>query len=591
MRRHRAARAFQSLADAGRALGEMAWVRKQGAMPFFERPRPWWLAAAMAMLVGALAAIFRLLSLRGLPNDHYMHMVWAQQLLSGELPGRDFVDPGMPLTYTLSAAIQYWWPGPFSEAVLGIAMLAVASGVTCLLTARLTGSVTVGAVAGLFLTATYPRLYSYPKLLVPAVALLLLHRYARAPSRGRLAALAGWTAVAALLRHDLGVYVALAIPFGLGMLHWPNLLETLKSSAWYAAATAIALAPYATYVQLTEGLAEHIRVGAEFSKVDANQFVLALPAFSWLQTGDVWAWNVTDSATLLAHVGRLLVPLGLVLAVRRREIRDIAVIATVTGALVMLGGYVAVILRHPLVARVPDVAALLGIVGAWTCVELVRGVVATRGLVPVVGGITVAALMAGASAGSAWQLGGVQAAWSETRVVDGFAKVRESFGDIRQAGTVWPWVDFWPQGELPEVVYYLNRCTRPSQRLLLTWFAPEYYYFSRRAFGGGLGLLYPGRAFVTARDQELMVSRMRERDVPIVLINESRDRVSGYPLLDTYLQQQYEAAGRFTIRDDSEITVAVRRDLRATGSYGAYRWPCGFETNRVQSASASAPSP
>jgi hypothetical protein len=25
-----------------------------------------------------------------LSNDHYMHLAWAQQLLFGELPGRDF---------------------------------------------------------------------------------------------------------------------------------------------------------------------------------------------------------------------------------------------------------------------------------------------------------------------------------------------------------------------------------------------------------------------------------------------------------------------------------------------------------------------
>jgi hypothetical protein len=58
------------------------------------RIEKWHIAAA----IGVLAFGFRLINVRDLPNDHYMHLAWAQQLLFGELPGRDFVDPGMPLT-------------------------------------------------------------------------------------------------------------------------------------------------------------------------------------------------------------------------------------------------------------------------------------------------------------------------------------------------------------------------------------------------------------------------------------------------------------------------------------------------------------
>ena len=63
--------------------------------------RPWSIAAAIFVL----AFGFRLINVRDLPNDHYMHLAWAQQLLFGEMPGRDFVDPGMPLTYALSALV------------------------------------------------------------------------------------------------------------------------------------------------------------------------------------------------------------------------------------------------------------------------------------------------------------------------------------------------------------------------------------------------------------------------------------------------------------------------------------------------------
>src|SRR5215510_6403 len=157
--------------------------------------------AMTAAVLGALAFGFRLVTLRDLTNDHYMHLAWAQQLLFGQLPGRDFVDPGMPLMYTVSAIVQHVWPGPFSEGVLSCILLAVAASATFLVATELTGSIAFGVTAALFEIAMGPRLYSYPKILVPAVALLLIQRYVRQPGRERLAHLALWTAVAVLLRH------------------------------------------------------------------------------------------------------------------------------------------------------------------------------------------------------------------------------------------------------------------------------------------------------------------------------------------------------------------------------------------------------
>src|SRR6476661_1882608 len=100
-----------------------------------------------AAAAGVLAFAFRLMLVRDLSNDHYMHLAWAQQLLFGELPGRDFVDPGMPLAYLVSAFVQTLSSGPFSEAVTCCLMLAVAAAVTFLVAKDMTGSVAAGAGA------------------------------------------------------------------------------------------------------------------------------------------------------------------------------------------------------------------------------------------------------------------------------------------------------------------------------------------------------------------------------------------------------------------------------------------------------------
>ena len=126
----------------------------------------------------------------------------------------------MPLTYVASAFVQYLWPGPFSEAVFTLALMAVAAAATTLVAARLSSSFALAFAAGAFVIAIRPRLYGYPKSLVPAITLLLFDRYRRAPSTRRVIALAIWVALGTLFRHDLGVISGLAVLTGLVITHY-----------------------------------------------------------------------------------------------------------------------------------------------------------------------------------------------------------------------------------------------------------------------------------------------------------------------------------------------------------------------------------
>ena len=56
--------------------------------------------AAGGVCIGTL--LIRFLALTGFPNDHFLYLAPAQQMLAGELPSRDFVDPGTPLMYLVS---------------------------------------------------------------------------------------------------------------------------------------------------------------------------------------------------------------------------------------------------------------------------------------------------------------------------------------------------------------------------------------------------------------------------------------------------------------------------------------------------------
>jgi hypothetical protein len=322
----------------------------------------------------------------------------------------------------------------------------------------------------------------------------------------------------------------------------------------------------------TEGLLEHVRAGVEFAKTDGHQFMLELPA---LGARGGRSWSSVDSAVFLAYVTMAALPLGTIWLVYRGRTHSDAAIATKAAVLTTLALYATFLLRHPITARIPDLAAPLAVAIAFIGADLMRshGVrsTAVRSMTAIAGVLlTCGSLFLAAHAG---ELG--------ERIVDadatrGPGAVYRKLLDIREQGTVWPWTRFWPQGELPDMTQYVDQCTAPSDRVLLTWFGPEYYYFSRRPFGGGLGMLYPGRAFTRQVDQERIVDRMRRERVVLVLANEDRAPLSGYPILAAYLAQEYRAAGSFTIYDGTRVTIGIRRNLKAERTYGPERWPCGF---------------
>jgi hypothetical protein len=154
-------------------------------------------------IVFAAAIAYRLAAFNGFPNDHYMHLAWAQQIVRGAWPGRDFVEPGMPGTMVLSALAQVvGGHGLVAEFVLCLVMIAAAAGLTCWLAARFTGSLALGVYAAGLQIAIFPRLYNYPKLFVPLVGLALLWRYLERPTIGRAVPVGAWIATAFLFRHD-----------------------------------------------------------------------------------------------------------------------------------------------------------------------------------------------------------------------------------------------------------------------------------------------------------------------------------------------------------------------------------------------------
>lgn len=528
-----------------------------------------------ALGMGVVVCGFRVLTDGGLSNDHFMHLAWAQQVLLGEVPYRDFVEPGMPLMYLLSAAVQQLWTGPFSEIVLTSAMLGAAAAATCWLVTRLTGSLVFGVLAVVAEAMLQPRLYGYPKLLVPAVVLVALWHHAESPSPRKLLWLASASVLGGLLRYDLGLFAVLSCLGGLLAMPATPVTTRLKQAGLYAALSFVIVLPYLLAVHWTSGLWEQIRESLEFAKSDAHQFLLPLE-----EQPRIMGWPSTDAdaAAVLYYAGGLLAATATALLVATRRQLSRAQVVTLTAAIVCLACYSVWIVRHPIVVRVRDNGAPLAIVTA-ACVGVVvrRRQTSSAGQLVLSGaaGIALVAII-GIGGSSVTELARMDDAFERSHILSGMDKMQARLVALSNAGAAWPWPRYWPQGELPDAVRYLNSCVEPNHRVLLTWSAPEYYYFSRRGFGAGIALFLPPRAFTTAADQAKMQRRLEGQDVPLVLINETRrdEFAAAYPEVDRYLRDQYVPSANFTVRDGSNIVIAVRHDLMPSTSFENSDWPC-----------------
>jgi hypothetical protein len=534
---------------------------------------------AAALLIGVAGFLLRLLANRGLSDDHYMHLAWAQQLLLGAIPGRDFVEIGMPLKIALSAVAQYLSPGPFSEVCLTAAMIGLAAGLTCVAGTRLSGSLWIGCAAALLELMLYPRPYNYPKLLVPAATLVVFDWYLRQPSQRRMWPLAVWTLIAVLLRHDLGLYAGIAIGVGLIAAHWSSARAAARALGAFIASTALVALPYIAFVEATEGIVEHVRAGAEFSAGEAHQLLVAwrsLPQLTLATVGndpEAAAGMAFYAAYLLVVVAALLLPLA-----RSSEARSRAI-----AAIVLLAAYLPVILRHPLTARVPDLGAVIALAAAWTVGASVRALRRrpAAAVFPATALAAISVAVVAALAVSAWTLGQLPDHWRATRLAGGFANASDRLASRKQSGTIWPWDDYWPAGAPPEAIRYLNECTAPTDRFLVSWTAPHYFFFAQRGFAAGHPWFIM-RGFQAHEDQQRMISRLAAESVPVVLINETdRTFASAYPEVAQYLARTYRPAGRFTIRGGDEIALMVSQGVRAARTHEPTGWPCGFERDAV----------
>jgi hypothetical protein len=228
--------------------------------------------AATAVFVATF--LFRFLTLEFM-NDHFVHLSRGRQILLGEVPVRDFFDPGLFLQYYASAAALMLSGGTlFGEAILTVSLVALGGALTFLMAARLSASLSLGLLAAGAAISIGPRLYGYPKVFLFVLALACGWRYLPDRSTRRLFVMALVTAVAFLFRHDHGVYIGISMTGLIVLLDWGASSRAVSTFGRYLVFTALLLLPFGIFIQSTAGMVPYLRdSGPQMTELTTPVFV------------------------------------------------------------------------------------------------------------------------------------------------------------------------------------------------------------------------------------------------------------------------------------------------------------------------------
>lgn len=212
-----------------------------------EQLRPQAGGHTIAAAVFIVVFLLRWVTLR-FDNDHFMHLAWAAEMLHGDWPVRDYVEPGFILQTLLSSVAFAGSYQLFGEGLVVCTFVAAGAALTYLACRR--GG--VGALLALAVVAcavcAYPRTYAYPKAFVYPAALWAIAAHAAAPSRRTLTLLGVVTAIAFLFRPDHGLWIACAGAIALVIMEWGSWTRLLASAVRSGGIAALIAAPWIVWV-------------------------------------------------------------------------------------------------------------------------------------------------------------------------------------------------------------------------------------------------------------------------------------------------------------------------------------------------------
>jgi hypothetical protein len=520
--------------------------------------------AVAAVFLVVLVASLRFLALTGFPDDHYVHLAGAQQMLHGAWPSRDFVDLGAPLTYSLSAAAQaIFGQGQLTEAVFMALAFALGAVLTLRAGVALTGSVALGLAGALIQVLIFPRTYSYPKMVLYAAAAVATLWYANAPSRTRIVVLAALIAIAGLVRHDHGAYVGIACLVAVALSPLPSdRFSGGASVAQLCGAVLVFILPYLIYLVTVDSIVLHLQRAAAFAALEVPRQRLDLADMSLSDTwllGLVWLTPVMAVGLLASGTWRGATPWTMA-----QRVMPLVVLALVADL---------ALIRDRLEVRLPDAIVAPSLLLVWLAARAWRRM-------PRTASITARILSVGALIMTLWSassMGAFVEQLDRAGVFAGLGRIPERFSE-RTAEMERPWIGRQTPSavarEMRPFFDYAERCIPPDQRLLVPGFIPEIVVLARRPFAGGQVWFMAG-ALNTRDDHARVLSRLAGEQVRIAIVRRPTydDLAREFPELDAYITGNFTETAKWSLGGDDTIALLMNASA-ATRMDSATGWPC-----------------
>ena len=522
---------------------------------------------------------WRLLTFNGFTNDQYVHLALAQQLLLGDRPIRDFIDPGEPLMYLVSAATWFLWGNTVVvEWATGVAGFAIGSVFLVLAAARLSGSTSIAILMTVFVVLISPRHYGYPKVLLYAAAGWAIVSVAAAPSRRRIIVLGAIAATAFLFRHDHGFYVA-AAAFAAVVLAVEGWRPRAQNAVTLAAGAMVVLLPWMLFVAVNEPMA-YLRTAVQFASAESVTLLDTWPRLDLVSAGNLWSAIASDQdngAAWLFWLYWALPAVGSIVAVRRHAAfaeRWPGESAAIVSLAVMAAGVNAGFLRDVLAVRVPDAAVPAALLGAFFLglawrrrprVLLVRAAAGTAALVTLI--VTAGAVHA--VAGARFERAGLSPLRSPRTIganlVRATGLLRAHHRDVapsRHSRALLPFFE------------YLDRCARSSDRLVINGLFPDILVLAGRGFAGGAIAIT--RGYLPRDRQADTIERLRsERPSFALLLGDSTpDFRASFGEIDGYLGTEYGMLTEWPVDGTAPIRILMDRARTPNGIDAATGYPC-----------------
>ena len=502
-------------------------------------------------------------------NDYFDRISRARQVARyDEWPFRDFLDPGYFMTEFVSAGLQR----VLGDSLLGDVLLSsfcIATGTVLVaaLSLHVSRSLITGLAASVLALLALPRGYDFDKVLFYPLAVALCWRYVDVPATKRLWALAAGAVIAALFRYDTGIYIAGAAVAAVVAVHAGDWRVLARRLGWLAASLACLSLPVLVVLQATAGVSDAVDQVVTYAiREGAGTRIVTPPAIA-LNAG---AWTFENGNALLYYLFHALPLAGVVIlmmkgwshSTSRNEVAKVASLIVLCIALNIF------ILRHPIGARAGGMIGPAAILAAW----MFRGVWHVHPRVARLllrsGTVVVLCLFV-------WSVS-TAALWGD-RLTRDLASPSRFTRVIRTAATSPPDAGVIENRAQTALVLYLRECTRPADRILVTYFAPEIAFFAQRAFAGGVAALHGGHWSEPRFQQRSLQSLSAHPPVLVIQRSLDTDFRQIYPLLAGYVSKHYRRVGTTEALvgpSPESLVLLARRDRAATGTHGASSLPC-----------------